>query len=120
MRRDYFNQAEYYREQASRVRKRAELAQTRDDRESLLDLASRWETLASSAEPGAPGIDDRQIRREAEMFARRFPENPAAEAARFAGRAQAAGDQADFDLWSRITKAILEMDGKPGRKQRLH
>jgi len=120
MRRDYLNQAEYYREQASRVRKRAELAQTRDVRDSLLDLALRWETLAGSAEPGAPGIDDRQIRREAEMFARRFPENPAAEAARFASRAQAAGDQADFDLWSRIAKAILEMDSRPARRQRLN
>jgi len=120
MRRDFLNQADYYREQALRVRKRAELAQTRDARESLLDLASRWESLASSTLPDASGIDERQVRREAEMFARRFPENPAAEAVRFASRAQAAGQQPAFDLWNRIARAILEMDGKPGRKQRLH
>ena len=123
MRREYPNQAGYYREQASRVRKRAELANTREARQSLLDLAERWEKLAAGAEPAVdavPGIGDRQIRREAQMFAKRFPANPAAEAARYASRAHAAGDMVNFDLWTRIAKAILEMDHKRPRGRRLH
>jgi len=47
------DQAEYYREQASRVRKRADLANTREARASLLDFARRWEMLANRAQPVA-------------------------------------------------------------------
>ncbi len=49
----YSSQAEYYREQASRVRKRADLANTGEARASLLDFALRWELLALKAEPAA-------------------------------------------------------------------
>ena len=45
------SQAEYYRQQASRVRKRADLANTGEARASLLDFAQRWEMLANRAEP---------------------------------------------------------------------
>jgi hypothetical protein len=45
------SQADYYREQASRVRKRADLANTREARASLLDFARRWEMLAVRAQP---------------------------------------------------------------------
>jgi hypothetical protein len=47
------SQAEYYRQQASRVRKRADLANTGEARASLLDFAQRWEMLANKAEPAA-------------------------------------------------------------------
>ena len=47
----YSSQADYYRQQASRVRKRADLANTREDRASLLEFAQRWEMLAARAEP---------------------------------------------------------------------
>ena len=47
----YPNQADYYREQASRVRKRADLANTREARVSLLEFAQRWEMLALRVEP---------------------------------------------------------------------
>jgi len=49
----YSRQADYYREQASRVRKRADLANTSEARASLLDFAQRWETLADRAQPAA-------------------------------------------------------------------
>src|SRR6185369_16881271 len=51
MRREIPGQAGYYREQASRVRKRAELALTQEQRESLLELAQRWDRLAVGTEP---------------------------------------------------------------------
>jgi hypothetical protein len=116
-------QASYYREQASRVRKRAELANSEEQRESLLDLAQRWEKLALGMEPALetmPAISEQQIRREARMFARRFPDNPAAEAANYASRAYAAGETVDFELWMRIAKAILEMDRKSPRGRGVH
>ncbi len=47
------SQADYYREQASRVRKRADLAHTREARASLLGFAQRWELLAVRALPAA-------------------------------------------------------------------
>ena len=49
-------QADYYREQASRVRKRAELEHIKRSREALLELALRWEKLAAEAEPARPVI----------------------------------------------------------------
>ena len=45
------SQADYYREQASRVRKRADLANTREARVALLGFAQRWEMLAIRVEP---------------------------------------------------------------------
>ena len=48
------SQADYYREQASRVRKRAELEHIQRSREALLELALRWERLAAEAEPARP------------------------------------------------------------------
>jgi hypothetical protein len=53
----YPSQAEYYREQASRVRKRADLAITREARASLLDFADRWEMLAFRAEPNGAAMN---------------------------------------------------------------
>ena len=50
------SQADYYREQASRVRKRAELEHIKQSREALLELALRWEKLATEAEPARPVI----------------------------------------------------------------
>ncbi|HEX4636747.1 MAG TPA: hypothetical protein VH189_11235 [Rhizomicrobium sp.] len=123
MRRENPSQAGYYREQALRVRKRAELALTREQRESLLELAQRWEKLAIGDETmveAMPGIGEAQIRQEAKMFAKRFPANPAAEAAQYASRAYKAGDMVNFELWTRIAKVILEMDRKPSRGRRLH
>jgi len=49
-------QADYYREQASRVRKRAELEHIKQSREALLELALRWDRLAVEAEPAKPVI----------------------------------------------------------------
>jgi hypothetical protein len=49
----YSSQADYYRQQASRVRQRADLANTREARESLLEFAQRWEMLAVKVEPAA-------------------------------------------------------------------
>ena len=45
----YSSQADYYREQASRVRKRAELEHIKQSREALLELALRWDRLAVEA-----------------------------------------------------------------------
>ncbi|HWU54882.1 MAG TPA: hypothetical protein VN175_05220 [Rhizomicrobium sp.] len=53
----YAGQAYYYREQASRVRKRADLAYTQEARASLLDFAQRWERLAVEAEQDTVSID---------------------------------------------------------------
>lgn len=117
----YPNQVDYYRQQASRVRKRAELALTQEQRRTLLELAQRWERLAGEpALEAMPGISDETVRREARMFAKRYPANAAAEAAHYASRAGAAGDQVNFELWSRIAKAILEMDGKRPSRRGLH
>jgi len=118
MRREIPGQAGYYREQASRVRKRAELALTQEQRESLLELAQRWDRLAVGTEPA--GLSEKNIRREAAMFARRFPQNPASEAAYCASRAYEAGDLVNFEVWTRIAQAILEMDRKTPRRHRLH
>lgn len=116
MRREIPGQAGYYREQAMRVRKRAELALTQEQRESLLELAQRWEKLAV----GTEGLSEKNVRREAALFARRFPQNPAGEAAHCASRAYEAGDLVNFETWTRIAKAILELDHKTPRRRRLH
>lgn len=127
----YPNQAGYYWEQASRVRKRAEQAESREARDTLLELAQRWERLAVSAEPVAEleaeliteiGLNDveEQLRQEAMLFMKRHPANPAVDASHHARRAYDTGDMIGYELWTRMARMILEMDRRRPRKQGIH
>jgi hypothetical protein len=48
--------------------------------------------------------------RAANQLIRQFPADPSMEAARRAHAAQAIGDMFNFDLWTRINKAVLALE----------
>ena len=140
MRRDHHNQSDYYREQASRVRKRADLANTQEARESLLDFALRWERLATGAAPDTTlpitimeqtmndAIEqneqhepsEQEVRKLAEKTIKTYQANAAVQASQRARQALDTGDVTGFELWTRVAKMILEIGRKTSRGQQLH
>jgi hypothetical protein len=68
-----------------------------------------------------PKVSDLEVWRAANRLIKQFPIDPAMEAAQRADHAYEQGDMSKFNLWTRINKAVRELERtKPGGPNAIH